>query len=96
MNQHSRQRWFSLITVLVVAVLLTMLLQPLYSVLSEKLSDPIAPWPWLLQRAILVLMISGVWVVLIRLKGFRPNDLTANVAVSYPPTWAAAILGSCI
>jgi len=96
MNSFSRQRWFSLLAVLVVAVLINVLLQPVYSVLSQRLSDLIAPWPWLLQRALLIFFISAVWIVLIRLKAFRFSDLTSTEAVFYPPIWIIGIVGSCI
>ena len=96
MNPYSRQRWFSVLVVLVAAVLFTVLLQPVYSALSQRLSELIAPWPWLLQRALLILLISGVWVVLIRLKAFRLRNLAANEAIFYPPIWVIGIVGSCI
>lgn len=95
-NRHSRKRWFSLTFLLVAGLLSSALLQPLYTLAAAGIAAVLTPWPRCLQDALVVFMVAAVWVVVIRLKGFRIVDLSCPEAALYPPAWMAGLAGAVL
>lgn len=90
----SLKRWIDLIFLTVVAVLVSVLLYPLFYRASNLIDQATANWiPSI--RYLAVLLIAGVlWMIVIRLGGFRFSDLKFVTFFRYPPTWFFGIVSA--
>ena len=99
-NQNSvgpvLRRWTDMICLTIIAVLISIILFPLFKKFAILFTSLIIIWPDWIQLSIRIFIISCIWFVMIRLGAFRFNDFISLRAFRYPPVWMFGILGTII
>lgn len=102
------QRWADLIVLSIISALVFVIVHPAIAKLSSKLSDWFPPSEIFLgfSPSILVLLFlttTFIWLLLIRLGGFRYHNLfpsrilqSLRTGYLYPPTWIFAFFGTAL
>lgn len=87
-------RWLDLCAMVVVAVVLTAVARPALSVARTWLEETLGGHSLLVQFGAICLLSAAVWLMIIRLGGFRPAHLVMRDWWRYPPTWVGGVLGA--
>ena len=95
-RKASLLRWLDMAAGVAVAMVLTALARPLLSRYGDWLADTLYGHAPLIQFAALSLYSGFIWLVVIRLGGFRPVDLLNESWLRYPPAWLGGVLGAVL
>lgn len=89
------QRWLDLFVLVLMSCLICVLCYPLLDFSGRKLTEVMSKAHY--PIGILVtwyLLTTFLWFLLIRLGGFRVQDLWSATSVRYPPTWITAFIAT--
>ena len=85
-------RWLDLCATVAVALLLAVVARPALSVAGTWLAETLGGHGAPVQIGAVCLISAAVWLMIIRLGGFRPADLVMRDWWRYPPTWLGGVL----
>ena len=89
-------RWLDLCATVAVALLLAVVARPALSVAGTWLAETLGGHGAPVQIGAVCLISAAVWLMIIRLGGFRPADLVMRDWWRYPPTWLGGVLGAMV
>jgi len=105
MSAQEQERWWhrptqrrrvDLFLLLAVGLLICVPIYPLLNSVGLKLGELLGVWPWWIRHLVVALLSGSVWLLLIRLGGFRLRDILiwTGSSRSYPPIWFFVVIGA--
>ena len=91
---RSCRRWLDIFLLIFIVLVLCYLFNPFLNSLGEKLDENFFRIPFWIYLSVNALSTVPVCFVLIRLGGFRIQDLWTITSLRFPPLWIATLIGA--
>jgi len=95
MSKITIKRWIDLTCMTVIAILVCIILTPSLFSISNILTNILIPWSIWIQYSIVGLLAGFLWLIIIRLGGFRLSDCKSLLLFRHPPVWFFGLIGAC-